>query len=161
VANQQSLKITTNKKTIEPDANKTTEAYGTPRDDQGLKIFPKVAIERVECRPEEGRLLCEAVIKNESEYRMELTRLILAGTDKSLANAGIDNFLDPEEEREFIIYDGQPLTTDALHDCELHYKNDSGDYFNAQHFVNYALQPDGTFMFDTINFVPPVRDIYE
>lgn len=129
-------------------------AFGTPRDQRGEKILPVVAVKRVDCRLRDAGMECWGVLQNQAPYKMELDKISLLGVRLEL-----DNFLEPNEEREYLLYSGARPTSEADHNCQLQYLNESGDYFSAEHYVHLAVQPDGTYVINRLEFVPPVRDI--
>ena len=147
--------------TPETQTNTKTESteFGTPRDAEGLKILPRVSIDRIECRVNGTNMECFGVLDNYSDFRMELDRVILLNVEKKFDE---DTFLEPRKQKEYLLYSGPTASSESNINCELYYKNESEDYFNAHHVVDFSLNSDGTtYIFDSINFEPPVRDIYE
>jgi len=141
--------------TPKPAASEPSQQQsGTPRDEQGEKILPVVTVKRVECRLDGDRMQCWGVLQNQSLYKMELDKITLLGSRLEL-----DNYLQPNEEREYLLYSGDRPTDENNHDCDLVYINESGDYFNAEHYVHFTLQSDGTYIINRLEFSPPVRDI--
>jgi len=142
-----------------PNSGSMESGFGTPRDAEGLKILPRVSIDRIECRVNGASMQCFGVLDNYSDFRIELDRIILLGTQKKFDE---DTFLEPHKQKEYLLYSGPTASNESNIDCELYYKNESEDYFNAHHVVDFSLNSDGTtYIFDTITFEPPVRDIYE
>lgn len=130
------------------------EHDGTPLDASGRKILPVVLVNEVTCHEKGTAMECWGVLKNTSNAPLELKKATILG-----ATHEIEHPLAAGEEREFMLYEGERPHTTAQTRCMVEYKNEGGDYFVAEHFVEYDILSDGTCLVKNIRFIPPVRDI--
>ncbi|HSW81106.1 MAG TPA: hypothetical protein VLG40_01800 [Candidatus Saccharimonas sp.] len=117
------------------------------------KVFPQVSIEHVECRTNGGGMDIDAFIQNYSQGQVQLDKIELFGHTTQ-----VPVFLRPGEDREQRIYDGPRPTATNQPNLELYYKDASGDYFCADHYVEFTQQADRTYTVQRIRFLR-VRDV--
>lgn len=140
----------------EEEAPRETDPY---HDSAGNKIVPEVGIERVktDLSASMDSLEVWALIKNYSQFEVELTRVTMLGYHSH------GHFFKPGESFELQIFRGDTPTTDASHTVELQYKVvGSGDYFQADHFIRYDYKEtaEGSFYIPVeCTLTRPVRDI--
>ena len=135
-----------------PPAPQVPEWRQHPR--SGPKIYPEAVIERVESHVSDYDMELWVHIRNHALERVMLDKVLILDTAHEL-----DHYLEPGEEREFEIYRG-PMPTDRYKTrCELHYRDDSGDYFSAIHNVEFKDEEDKHYSVQRIRFLPPVKDI--
>jgi hypothetical protein len=120
----------------------------------GPKHLPEVAIEEFRVHDDGHHMECEASIKNETDKTIELDKVIMLGVKREL-----DSFLRPHEEREFVIYSGPRPANNYNDDCYLQYKDETGDYFQANHYVELERLQDNTYKIRRIRFIGPIKDI--
>ena len=122
---------------------------------QGPKVIPEVEIERTVSKVDSGKgVQVQCIIQNNSDGTIELDKIRLLGTTREL-----DIFLKPGEERECTVYQGPRPTNMNHHVAELCYKDQTGDYFCADHQIEYDDEGDGTFILTDMNLRRPIRDI--
>ena len=122
---------------------------------QGPKLIPEVAIQRVEYRSNGADMEVDAYIKNTSSTEIMLDRIMILGTTHQL-----DYVLRPGEQREFPIFNGRRPDNRNYTHCELQYRDQAtGDYFSAIHNVEFEQEADKTYVVRRIRFIPPVKDI--
>ena len=114
----------------------------------GPKIYPKVVIERVECHLSGGDMNLDIDIQNDSEGQIELDKFELFGRTQDLGT-----FLRAGEEREFGVYHGPRLRATNQSNCRVYYKDQTGDYFASDHYIEFRQQPDGTYSVDRMRFL--------
>jgi len=128
-------------------------APAAPQPAAGDKVYPQVSIEHVQCRTTGGGMDIDAFIQNYSSGQVQLDKIELFGH-----TAQVTTFLRPGEDREFRIYDGPRPTATNQPNLELYYKNASGDYFCADHYMEFTQQADRTYTVERIRFLR-VRDV--
>lgn len=120
----------------------------------GPKVIPLAIIEHIECRTNGSNMDVSIHVKNHSQGDIMLDKISLFGDSRE-----IDHTLRPGEMREFPVFSGaRPSNRNYTH-CELHYRDEPGDYFSAAHNVEFEQEPDGTYTVNRIRFIPPVKDI--
>ena len=118
--------------------------------------FPVVQITRVDNHFNGSNLQVYCRIRNNSRERIVLDKIRLLGTARQITDD-----LQPNEEREYVVYEGPPLQNQAYHDAQLDYRTESGDYFEADHDVTFSYQADNkTYLIDEVRLHTPIRDIY-
>ena len=120
----------------------------------GPKVVPTVFIERSDCHNNGQNMRIEAHIKNSSTQEVEVVRVNLMGTHHD-----INTRLKPGESRELFVYDGSRPKDYNYKDAYLQFKDESGDYFESHHTVEFRSNSDGTYYISAFNFVGPVKDI--
>ncbi len=120
----------------------------------GPKVLPRVEIEKINCNLNGDRMDCYFAIQNNSTVRVEVDKITILGTTREL-----DNFLNPGEEREFLVFSGKRPANNYANKCELYYKDPTGDYFMSQHSIDFEREHDGTYYIYRVTFNPPVRDV--
>ncbi len=121
---------------------------------QGPKILPTVLIERNHCHVNGSHMRVTAHIKNHSDQQIELDKIRLLGTSTEL-----DTHLQPNESREFTIFQGNTFNNTSYNDAHIMYKDMSGDYFESYHTVQFQQEKDGSYSPQQFRFVGPVKDI--
>lgn len=123
-------------------------------DAHGRKIIPLVTVAQIKVKLHGDDMEIEAELANHSELQIELDKIKLLGSTREL-----DSFLRPGQEREYVIYEGKRLNHTSYQYAELHYKDPTGDYFSAIHFVEFQQEPDRTYSVRRMRFLPPIKDI--
>lgn len=120
----------------------------------GPKVLPRVYIEqRCECHNKGSHMECWAHIHNESRVAIELDKVRMLGVPREL-----DTRLRPGEKRQFLLYSGPIVHNANRHDCELQYKDETGDYFVSQHTIEFQKQSDGSLLIWRIRY-ERIKDI--
>lgn len=118
--------------------------------------FPVVQVTRADTRFSGNNIQVYCHIRNNSRQRMLVDKINLLGNTRQITDD-----LQPNEEREYLIYSGPQLVNQAYHDAHLNYKTESGDYFDAYHDVTYTYHPENkTYTIDELRLHLPIRDIY-
>lgn len=121
----------------------------------GEKYIPEVIIEEVDCELEGSEMRISLTIKNESTVEVFLDKLRLVNTTKEL-----DTTLRAGEEKQYYsVFFGPRPNHASYSECQLEYRDTTGDYFRTVHYVEYAFEPDKTYSVRKITYQPPVRDI--
>jgi len=145
-----------------PETNESNGQNSTsPPPESGIikgrdSSFPLVFVKRLKPHTDGARMQLYCYIVNNWPEEVELDKIRIFGTTREL-----DTSLRPHEEREFLIYDGPPLTREH-HESELIYKtHKEGDYFQTVHTMTFAYNSnDKTYLPSDIYVEGPVRDIY-
>jgi hypothetical protein len=127
-------------------------AHSVPN--MGPKVLPLVAVQRIEPHINGEHVEYYFALENHSEERVELDKIRILNVQREL-----DNFLNPREEKEFLVYSGPRPRNSAYNQAEIFYKNAHGDYFKSTHFVEFDHQPDNSYTIARVRFMPPVRDV--
>lgn len=121
----------------------------------GPKQLPQVEVEEIDIHNSGTHTRIIARIANRSDRTIELDKIHFLGGKREL-----DTWLRPGEERELIVFEGNRPTHRNYDDAYIDYKDESGDYFQAQHVVEFEAQDtDGTYEVRRIRFVGSVKDI--
>ena len=136
----------------EPQVAPAVESPGST----GPKIIPEVIIQRVEYRNNGSNMDVSVDIKNLSQRVVMVDKIMILGSPRQIGYV-----LNPGEMREMPVFSGPRPTHRNYTDCELQYRDqETGDYFSAQHLVEYdAQEADGTYTIRNIRFIPPIKDI--
>ncbi len=118
------------------------------------KNIPTVVIERTEYHNNGSHMRVTVDIKNHSSAQIELDKIRLLGVSTE-----IDTALRPGEARGFNVFQGNRPTNRNYDDAFLVYKDETGDYFEAHHVVEFSQEPDNTYSVVRFRFVGPVKDI--
>lgn len=129
-------------------AQPASAAPQQPAAHTGPKVYPKVVIERVESHMSGADMSLDIDIQNDSQGQVELDKFELFGRTQDLGT-----FLRPGEEREFSVYHGPRMRATNQSNCRVYYKDQSGDYFAADHYIEFRQQPDGTYSVDRMRFL--------
>lgn len=119
----------------------------------GLKVYPHVFINRTTSALEGPNVAIDVYIKNDSLGQVDLDRLEFFGQQHNLATV-----LRPGEEREFRIYEGPRPTNTNMPNLCLNFKDATGDYFCADHTIDFQQQADRTYTTDRIRYIR-TRDV--
>lgn len=121
----------------------------------GDKYLPQVVVTATRYALDGDNMTCSVTIKNQSNVEVMLDKIRLINTVKEL-----DASLKAEEEKEFLeAFKGPRPKHDSYSDCQLEYRDTTGDYFKTMHYVEYTNEPDGTYSLRRMRFLPPVRDV--
>lgn len=119
------------------------------------KYLPQVVVIATRYALDGDNMTCSVTIKNQSNVEVMLDKIRLINTVKEL-NAS----LKAGEEKEFLeAFKGPRPNHDNYSECQLEYRDTTGDYFKTIHYVEYNDEPDGTYSLRRMKFSPPVRDI--
>ena len=121
----------------------------------GPKVLPLATIKRVICTNNGPVMECEIVVQNQSQQNLRMQRIEFLGIVDELGD-----FLKPGEEREYTFHFATRPASTSRNIAQLFYNNDpEGDYFCAQHLINFEQLADKTFAIHDFRFQPPVRDV--
>lgn len=130
------------------------QAEAPPQQEQPQER-PVAAVERVECRPSGPNMQVSVSIQNNSQQNIMLDKILLMGTHHEL-----DTNLAPGQEREFVnVYSGPRPNHRSYNRAELHYHDETGDYFSALHTVEFRQEQDGTYELERFRLQLPIKDI--
>lgn len=135
----------------QPTQQSQPQAPTAPR---GPKVIPEVEIERTTYRTNGAQMQVTCIIQNNSQGNIELDKIRLLGTSLEL-----DSFLRPGEERQYNVYNGNRPQSNNYHIAELYYRDASGDYFCADHIIEYEKEADNTYVITEMRIQRPIRDI--
>lgn len=121
----------------------------------GEKIRPVVRIERARHEPSGDHLEIWGHIQNDSQVPVSLESINILGTNYNLQ----DVTLNPGQQREIRIYEGSTIKSTSYTKCELLYRDNTGDYFKAQHIIDFKQESDGTFIIYRFRQVLPIYDV--
>lgn len=127
---------------------------GAPQAPVGPKVLPVVEIESCDSHMHGSNMEVYADIQNNFNETIELDKIRLLGTMTE-----IDNLLKPGEQRQHRVYSGPRPTNTSSNYAELTYKNPSGDYFTAVHYIEYKLESDKTYTIKNFKLQHPIRDV--
>jgi hypothetical protein len=121
----------------------------------GGKYIPVVFIEEAECDIEGTNMRVSITIKNESTVEVFIDKIRLVNTTKEL-----DSTLRAGEEKQYhSVFHGPRPNHTSYSECQLEYRDTTGDYFRTNHYVEYTFEPDKTYSVRRITYQPPVKDI--
>jgi hypothetical protein len=116
---------------------------------------PEAVIERFECHyHDDTHMDVNVHVRNLSKELLWIDKLMLFGQRYNL-----DHELDPGESREFMVYRGPMLDNKYYTNAELHYRTPNGDYFSAQHNIEFEERPNHKYIPHRMRFYGPVKDI--
>lgn len=121
---------------------------------RGPKVIPEVEIERTTYRTNGQQMQITCIIQNNSKGTVELDKIRLLGSSLEL-----DSFLRSGEERQYNVYKGNRPNNTNYHLAELYYKDEFGDYFCANHLIEYERESDGTYSITEFKLQHPIRDV--
>lgn len=121
----------------------------------GPKVLPTVTIIRSLCRNDGPGLECEILVRNQSQQNIRLQRMEFLGLVDELGE-----FLEPGDEREYTFrFATRPLDT-SKNIARLFFHNaPEGDYFCADHLLEFEKLADNTYTVHAFRFQPPTRDV--
>lgn len=120
----------------------------------GPKQLVRVVVEETETHTNGHHMRVTVRIKNESSGRVELDKIRIMGGKREL-----DTWLNPHQEREFIVYDGEMPTHRNHDDAWLDYKDETGDYFQQYHTVEFEQEDDARYSIKYLRPSGSVKDI--
>lgn len=124
-------------------------------DEQGNKRVPTATIHRIRTDIHGTNAEVWMILKNESDRELFLDKITLLGFKFEL-----DYPLPPGHERELRVYRGPHLTHDHYKTAELYYCDvASGDYFRADHLLEYSYESDGSYELVDTKLITPIRDV--
>jgi hypothetical protein len=92
-------------------------------------------------------------IRNESPVTVWLDKVFVLGT-----RCDLNDDLAAGQSYEFHVYSGPAPQNDGLHDAEVQYRTQAGDYFSARHQVMYDRQGDGLHVKE-LRLITPIKDM--
>lgn len=124
-------------------------------DAHGVKHIPVVSTIAVRFDNHGANIDLWATIKNQSARGVELDKIALLGT-----HFGLHYPLAPGAQHDFKIYSGPQITHGNYKKAELYYKDtQSGDYFRADHLIEYKYETDKTYDVNGLRLLMPIHDI--
>lgn len=139
------------------DVHETTHATNVQNDHPEASSsggVPKVEVEETESHVNGRHLRVTVRIANRSSVRVELDKIRLLNTRREL-----DTWLSPHQEKEFIVYEGLVLNHRNYDDAWVDYRDESGDYFQQYHTVEFQQDSQNEFSVKYIRPSGPVKDI--
>jgi hypothetical protein len=132
------------------------EAEHSPILKNDARTFPVACIRKTITRFNGPTMQVCCFIQNRFSEPLDLHKIELLGRELELKRP-----MQPNEEREFIVYEGPLVESPKEHQALLVYKTEKGDYFEAIHDIrfkfNYVAK---TYYVDEINLRLPIKDIY-
>ena len=124
-------------------------------DKNGNKHTPVATIHRIRTIVSGNNSEVWVILKNESTRKVFLDKMTLLGVRFEL-----DYPLNPGGEREFRVYRGAHLAHDHYKTAEIYYRDVlSGDYFRADHLLEYSFESDGSYELVDTKLITPIRDV--
>lgn len=137
-----------------PEHLATHETQAQPQAAPALKILPQVLIERWQSNEQGNGLRAELTIHNYSKEGVYLNRVELLGVRDEM-----NEHLRPTEQYEYHFDLASRPRSTGDDDCRLYFKTEGGDYFVANHHVEFEQLPDGTYNLLRFRFAPPIKDV--
>ena len=127
----------------------------TLRDERGVKQIPVAQLTNGQTSGFGQNSTVSVTVKNQSARDIQLDKLTLLGTTFQM------NYpLGPGAQRVFIAYKGPQPDHDNYAKAELYYRDTlTGDYFRADHGVNYKYDSDGTYEVTGFDLMQPIADV--
>lgn len=134
---------------------RTAAADASLIDAKGYKHPPVASITNVKDELSGQYYELWATIKNQSEREILLDKITLLGSKFRM------NYpLKAGAQRVFQVYRGARLTHDNYKKAELYYKDvPTGDYFRADHLLQYKYDADGTYEVVDFELFLPIYDV--
>ncbi len=124
-------------------------------DSRGYKKIPQCEVIRTRSVMSGKNMDVWATIYNPSERPLELDKILVMGNKLEL-----DYPLQSRSQREFRIFRGVRPKHESYKKAELYYKDiPTGDYFRADHLIDYKQEKDGTVTVRALEFISPVVDV--
>jgi hypothetical protein len=120
----------------------------------GPKVVPEVRIERTTSHLTGANMQITCIIQNNAQMPIELDKIELLS-----ASYELNTLLQPGQERQFNVYNGSRPNNMNYRTAELYYKNQQGDYFCANHNIEYQQEPDNTYTVVEMKLMYPIRDV--
>lgn len=118
-------------------------------------VLPVARITRTETSLHGDDMTVYGTIKNESDVVLTLDKIRLIDGVQEL-----DYALSPGQSREFKLYDGDCRADNRADSAYLIYKDETGDYFQAEHYIEYRFDADNKlYHVDEFKLLKAVRDI--
>lgn len=132
-----------------------TISYGSRKDNRGQKIVPETEVIEVETHESGMDMEVWATIKNTASFPVFLDKSVVLGQKIEL-----DRELRPGEQHEVRVFRGPRPTNEGYKRAELYYRDQgSGDYFLANHQIEYRYQNDGTRTIRALRLIRPIKDV--
>lgn len=136
-------------------AKKEQAANSSLVDSNGNKRIPVATIHRVRTLISGNNAQIWMILKNESDRTLILEKITLLGV-----RFEIHYPLGPGDEREFQVYRGALLAHDNYKTAELYFRDEaSGDYFRADHLLEYSFEANSTYEIVDTKLIMPIRDV--
>lgn len=132
-----------------PTDQEMADAAAQPR------AVPMVRIDRVDTQVQGEMMTVYGEVRNESPLKVSLDKIrVLAAVQE------LDSTLAANEERQYKLYEGPLLNDTAQHTAQLIYKDEKGDYFQADHYIEFHYHDDRKrYSIAEFKLVMPIRDI--
>ena len=135
------------------DASSGNDSSATSRRVDG-KNPPRVILDEPDHRDYNGRAELYVTMKNQSDQTVVVDFIEMLGVTTQL-----ERYMKPGEEYELRAYVGQSLRSGAYTKARLQYRDESGDYFCAHHYVEYRVDGSGVYEVVRIKLTPPIQDV--
>ena len=125
-------------------------------DEKGYKHPPVVEVTHVKTQPDHAKAFdLWVTIRNNSDREVHLQKMTIFGSSFAF------NYpLHAHDQRVFHVYKGPLLTHDGHHTASIYYcDTPSGDYFRADHFIEYHFEHDSTYTVTELRLMKPIKDI--
>lgn len=130
------------------------EAGDAVQEKAGPKYLPKINIAEVESNlGSDGHVEYYFEIHGDERVPIELDNIHIFGTKFEL-----DRRMEPAEEREVLVYRGMARKDTAYDKCQIHYRDESGDYFMCEFWLDLRLE-DGYYIISRTKLIGAVRDV--
>lgn len=124
-------------------------------DEHGVKHPPIAALTNANYRLSGDRFELWATIRNQSDREVCIDKVSVFGT-----TMGLNYPLHPRDQRVFKLYSGPVLKHDNYKTLDMYYRDEpTGDYFQAQHMIQYRYEQDGTYEVVGFDLIEPIRDV--
>jgi len=135
---------------------KRTEVQDTSLfDDNGNKQIPVAQVIHTKYTLSGDKIEVWSTIRNQSDRALELDKIMMLGVRHDLRYP-----LQPGQQREFSVFNGPHPTHDNYKKAELYYKDSlAGDYFRADHLVEYKYETDKTYSPNELKLLLPIYDV--
>lgn len=136
-------------------AAKVDSAPGGIVDERGYKHPPVVTVSHVKTDINGSTFDLWLTFQNQSDRPTHLDKFVIFG------RTFLMNYpLGAHEQRVVRVYTGKLLDHDDHQKAELYYRDaPTGDYFRADHIVEYHYDPDKTYLPNELKLILPIRDI--
>jgi hypothetical protein len=141
---------------VVPEESTEIEHEQSPILKSDSRTFPVLYIRKTVTKFNGSEMQIYCFIQNNFSETIDVHKIGLMGKEEELKRP-----LRPNEEHEFLVYEGPQPESPNEHQALLVYKTETGDYFEAIHDIkfkfNYVAK---TYYVDEINLRLPIRDIY-
>lgn len=122
-------------------------------DDRGLKVIPKILIERLRSHRQVDRLTVTAWIRNLSDLPIRVKSISILKQPNTF-----NQILGPHESRQLTLYNGAAPHNENEHQARINYRLQlNRDMFQATYRIGYHYDSDGTREINQLYPDGPIR----